>query len=170
MRHDAVESFCARRGAERLYRLTAAQSPRLGLASLHPAILTMTCAQRAGDRQLAIRRHAAGRLWHVPGVPIGKATTAEWRFALRDRTHPNRSARTSGGTDPVGKSSPAVLTMLLTPTNWFRSRRPRSNGCTGTATSQRCRSPRFGASCGLLKAPTASAKPSPGTAMGDANG
>ena len=27
MRHDAVESFCARRGAERLYRLTAAQSP-----------------------------------------------------------------------------------------------------------------------------------------------
>ena len=47
MRHDAVESFCARRGAERLYRLTAAQSPRLGLSQLAPgAILTMTCAQR----------------------------------------------------------------------------------------------------------------------------
>ena len=30
MRHDAVESFCARRGAERLYRLTAAQSPAPG--------------------------------------------------------------------------------------------------------------------------------------------
>ena len=58
--------------------------------------------------------------------------------------------------------------MLLTPANWFRSRRPRSNGCTGTATSQRCRSPRFGASCGLLKAPTASAKPSPGTQYGRA--
>ena len=66
------------------------------------------------------------------------------------------------------KASPRSrgLTMLLTPANWFRSRMPRSNGCTGTATSQRCRSPRFGASCGLLKAPTASAKPSPGTAHG----
>ena len=78
MRHDAVESFCARRGAERLYRLTAAQSPA-------PAQCTPALKRHALEAADRLAMYAAAPFFpDTEKRGVKRATTAEWWDGLAE--------------------------------------------------------------------------------------